>query len=189
MADFDLEEFFENPSVEVLKPLRKADWVSLAKRCDVSYKIYWKKAKIQNAVVEYLIDAEHLGDQPETLLSEELEVVNVEDEKEERVRKEELEHEREMNKMELSLERKNVQLEREMKVQIEKEKVQIEREKVQIEGEKLQIEKEKLQLEMTLKREVEMEKLKLEKTGRSLSGFKAEHAIKSVPVFVESEVE
>ena len=133
MADFDLEEFFENPSVEVLKPLRKADWVSLAKRCDVSYKIYWKKAKIQNAVVEYLIDAEILGDEAETLLSEELEVVKVEDE--ERIRKEQFEHEREMKKMELQLEfeREKVQNEREMKkielqLEVEREKVQIERE-------------------------------------------------------------
>ena len=175
MGDIDLEKFFDEPSIEALEPLRKAEWVKLAKHCEVPYKIFWKKAKIQNAVVEYLIEAEILGDGAESLLSEEPDAGKVEHERSLKIRQMELDAEIEREKLRLEAEGEKLRLE------AEGERLRLEEER----------EREKMKLEIDLKREVEMEKSKVEeRLGKRVPGdFKLDHAVKSVPVFVESEVD
>ena len=57
MSDFNIEEFFNKPSVAALEDgLKRANWISLAEKYAVTIKRSWKKALIASTVVEYLVD-------------------------------------------------------------------------------------------------------------------------------------
>ncbi|KAG7157151.1 hypothetical protein Hamer_G009983 [Homarus americanus] len=62
MATFDVEEFIENPSVEMLKDsvLRKDDWMKLADTYEIEYRCSQRKSEIQSAVLTELVNEEVL---------------------------------------------------------------------------------------------------------------------------------
>ncbi|KAG7160444.1 hypothetical protein Hamer_G001696 [Homarus americanus] len=62
MATFDVEEFVENPSVEMLKDsvLRKDDWINLTDTYEIEYQHSQRKSEIQNAVLTKLVNEEVL---------------------------------------------------------------------------------------------------------------------------------
>ncbi|KAJ8035007.1 hypothetical protein HOLleu_22079 [Holothuria leucospilota] len=121
---FNLDEFVANPSVEELESLKKSEIVKVAKHYGIEFQPLMRKDEIKRYVLEYLVDESIL---PSTVLETaitlptdntfELKRLDIEMNKEVRLKEKERKREKEEREMQMQKEKE----EREMQMQREKE--------------------------------------------------------------------
>ncbi|KAJ8026400.1 Protein split ends [Holothuria leucospilota] len=191
---FNLDKFVASPSVEELDSLKKSEIVKVAKHYGIEFQPLMRKDEIKRYVLEYLVDESIL---PITVLETAItvptdntfELKRLEIEMNKEIRLKEMEREREREERE----RKKEKEEREMQMQMQKEK----------EEREMQMQKEKEEREMQMQREKEarehefrLKQLELgvikasdPKIGLDTGGFDVSKHVKFVPKFQEDNVE
>ncbi|XP_068245448.1 uncharacterized protein [Palaemon carinicauda] len=190
---FDLKDFIRSPSGEKLEGITKIDWIVLARYYNVEVSESTRKQEISNKVSEALMTLEILSDKEALLL------MNWE--------KEEADSQQsasDNNTEDSTSEEEGAKAVREktksLKVKPKKsklvyegmsvEQMQIHLQIVRLGNEKA-VELKRLEAEVEQKR-IELEIKKIEVEGKSkvaLKSFQVDNAVKSVPIFVENEVD
>ncbi|KAJ8039186.1 Stress response protein nst1 [Holothuria leucospilota] len=178
---FNLDKFVASPSVEELDSLKKSEIVKVAKHYGIEFQPLMRKDEIKRYVLEYLVDESIL---PSTVLETAItvptdntfELKRLEMEMNKEVRLKEMEREREREEREMQKEKE----EREMQMQREKE----EREERERREEKAR------EHEFRLKQlELGVIKGSDPKIGLDTGGFDVSKHVKFVPKFQEDNVE
>ncbi|KAJ8026737.1 hypothetical protein HOLleu_31657 [Holothuria leucospilota] len=185
---FNLDKFVTSPSVEELDSLKKSEIVKVAKHYGIEFQPLMRKDEIKRYVLEYLVDE---GVLPSTVLETaitvptdntfELKRLEIEMNKEIRLKEMEREREREERERERK-EREMEKEEREMQMQKEKEEREMQMQ--------MQREKEAREHEFRLKQlELGVIKASDPKIGLDTGGFDVSKHVKFVPKFQEDNVE
>ncbi|KAJ8033099.1 Protein split ends [Holothuria leucospilota] len=192
---FNLDKFVASPSVEELDSLKKSEIVKVAKHYGIEFQPLTRKDEIKRYVLEYLVDE---GVLPSTVLETAItvptdntfELKRLEIEMNKEIRLKEMERERERE------EREREERERERKGKRGKRKqMQMQKEK---EEREMQMQKEKEEREEKEAREYEFRLKQLElgvikasdpKIGLDTRGFDVSKHVKFVPKFQEDNVE
>ncbi|KAJ8044249.1 hypothetical protein HOLleu_11655 [Holothuria leucospilota] len=176
---FNLDKFVASPSVEELDSLKKSEIVKVAKHYGIEFQPLMRKDEIKRYVLEYLVDESIL---PSTVLETAItvptdntfELKRLEIEMNKEIRLKEMERERERE------ERERERKEREMQMQKEKEEREMQ----------MQREKEAREHEFRLKQlELGVIKASDPKIGLDTGGFDVSKHVKFVPKFQEDNVE
>ncbi len=114
-GEFHPSQFLEKPEFEIFDALAKADLVSLAKACNITFKHSVKKQGLKNALIDHLVQA---GKFEVSILGKKIAVDNACDDISSlqlKIKEMELraEHEREQMRLEMKLQMQKVQKERE----------------------------------------------------------------------------
>ncbi|KAJ8026574.1 hypothetical protein HOLleu_31450 [Holothuria leucospilota] len=189
---FNLDKFVASPSVEELDSLKKSEIVKVAKHYGIEFQPLMRKDEIKRYVLEYLVDESIL---PSTVLETAItvptdntfELKRLEIEMNKEIRLKEMERERERE------ERERERKEREMQMQKEKEEREMQMQKEKEEREmqmQMQREKEAREHEFRLKQlELGVIKASDPKIGLDTGGFDVSKHVKFVPKFQEDNVE
>ncbi|KAJ8047221.1 Protein split ends [Holothuria leucospilota] len=189
---FNLDKFVASPSVEELDSLKKSEIVKVAKHYGVEFQPLMRKDEIKRYVLEYLVDESVL---PSTVLETAItvptdntfELKRLEIEMNKEIRLKEMEREREREERER--EREEREREREMQKVKEEREMQMQKEKEEREMQ-MQREKEAREHEFRLKQlELGVIKASDPKIGLDTGGFDVSKHVKFVPKFQEDNVE
>ncbi|KAJ8027971.1 hypothetical protein HOLleu_30078 [Holothuria leucospilota] len=187
---FNLDKFVASPSVEELDSLKKSEIVKVAKHYGIEFQPLMRKDEIKRYVLEYLVDESVL---PSTVLETAItvptdntfELKRLEIEMNKEIRLKEMEREREREEREMQKEKE----EREMQMQKEKEEREMQREKEEREERERREEKAR-EHEFRLKQlELGVIKGSDPKIGLDTGGFDVSKHVKFVPKFQEDNVE
>ncbi|KAJ8039979.1 Intraflagellar transport protein 25-like [Holothuria leucospilota] len=207
-------KFVASPSVEELDSLKKSEIVKVAKHYGIEFQPLMRKDEIKRYVLEYLVDE---GVLPSTVLETAItvptdntfELKRLEIEMNKEIRLKEMEREREREERERERKEREMQMqkekeEREMQMQKEKEEREMQMQKEKEEREmQMQKEKEEREMQMQMQREKEarehefrLKQLELgvikasdPKIGLDTGGFDVSKHVKFVPKFQEDNVE
>ncbi|KAJ8039596.1 hypothetical protein HOLleu_17369 [Holothuria leucospilota] len=181
---FNLDKFVASPSVEELDSLKKSEIVKVAKHYGIEFQPLMRKDEIKRYVLEYLVDE---GVLPSTVLETAItvptdntfELKRLEIEMNKEIRLKEMEREREREERE----RKKEKEEREMQMQMQKEKEEREMQKEREEREERE-RREAREHELRLKQlELGVIKGSDPKIGLDTRGFDVSKHVKFVPKF------
>ena len=176
--DPQVEDFVSEPTIEKLLKLKREHLISLMSHYGLVVDKSKRKAQIRDALIRHTVENDVLSDDALEYISK--------DEKSEalRIREMELEHEKEMRLRELEYEREKLEFEK------EQERKRLEYEKEQ-EREKREYEKElklrELEIMAAEKEKDRVMKVKLEQS--KLEHFDASKYVKFVPPFIEKDVD
>ena len=161
--DPQVEDFVSEPTIDKLIKLKREHLISLMSHYDLVVNKSKRKAQIRDVLIRHMVENDILNDNALEYISK--------DEKSEalRIRKMELQHEKEMRLTELEYER---------------EKLEYEREKHEYEKE---LKLKELEIMAAEKEKDRVMKLKLEKS--KLEHFDASKYVKFVPPFIEKDVD
>ncbi|KAJ8036302.1 Protein split ends [Holothuria leucospilota] len=183
---FNLDKFVASPSVEELDSLKKSEIVKVAKHYGIEFQPLMRKDEIKRYVLEYLVDESIL---PSTVLETAItvptdntfELKRLEIEMNKEIRLKEMERERERE------ERERERKEREMQIQKEKEEREMQMQKEKEEREmqmQMQREKEAREHEFRLKQlELGVIKASDPKIGLDTGGFDVSKHVNLSPNF------
>ena len=176
--DPQVEDFVSEPTIKKLLKLKREHLISLMSHYGLVVDKSKRKAQIRDALIRHTVENDILSDDALEYISK--------DEKSEalRIRELELEHEKEMRLRELEYEREKLEFEK------EQERKRLEYEKEQ-EREKREYEKElklrELEIMAAEKEKDRVMKVKLEQS--KLEHFDASKYVKFVPPFIEKDVD
>ena len=172
--DPQVEDFVSEPTIEKLLKLKREHLISLISHYGLVVDKSKRKAQIRDKLISHMVENDILS-------GDALEYISKEEKSEALMIKEmELEHQKEMRLKELEYEKEQ-----------EREKLMYEREKLMYEREKHECEKElklkELELMAAEKEKDRIMKVKLEQT--KLEHFDASKYVKFVPPFIEKDVD
>ena len=180
-----VEDFDSEPTIEKLLKLKREHLISLMSHYGLVVDKSKRKAQIRDVLIKHMVDNDILNDDALEYISK--------DEKSEalRIREMELEHEKEMRLRELEYEREKLEFEKDQEIkrrEQEREKLAFEKEQ---EREKREREKElklrELEIMAAEKEKDRVMKIKLEQS--KLEHFDASKYVKFVPPFIEKDVD
>ncbi|KAJ8026870.1 Protein split ends [Holothuria leucospilota] len=204
---FNLDKFVASPSVEELDSLKKSEIVKVAKHYGIEFQPLMRKDEIKRYVLEYLVDE---GVLPSTVLETAItvptdntfELKRLEIEMNKEIRLKEMEREMQKEKEEREMQMQKEKEEREMQMQKEKEEreMQMQKEKeereMQMQREKEEREERERREEKAREHEFRLKQLELgvikgsdPKIGLDTGGFDVSKHVKFVPKFQEDNVE